>query len=483
MLDYPVSLLARVLDARLQGSGEGLVRRVSTDSRDIRPGDLFVALQGERVDGHKFVADALKQGAAAALVAEGRLPAGTAKAGAVLGVPDPLRSLGDLALWHRNRFPNLRMVAVTGSVGKTTTKDLIAGVLGQQWNTLKSPGNHNTEIGLPLALLQLTEQHQAAVMELAMRGPGQIRYLARLVRPEVVAITLIGLSHIELLGSRDAIAAAKGEALDFLPVGGVAVLNCDDRYFDFLSARVPPGAVIQPYGLQQGGRDAVSGMYLGPGESADNRGEALLGSRFSLQLARDRTVHRAWVPLLGKHNVSNALAAAAVGQALGISPLRIRRGLAEAEISAMRMTLHRLPDCLVIDDAYNASSPEAMEGALDVLKEADGLRRVAVLGSMLELGPESDAAHRRVGEYVTGIKPHLLITVGEGGARIAESARAAGLNAANIVTCPDNEAVVAALQERKRPGDVILVKGSRGMAMEHVVRALRGEAAQRGAAA
>lgn len=468
MLDYRLDLLARILDARLQGPGDAIIRRVVTDSRDIQPGDLFVALKGERVDGHQFVPDVLAQGAAA-LVQSESLPRGATKAQPLLQVRDPLTALGQLGLWHRNRF-DVRMVAVTGSVGKTTTKDLIAGVLSQQWKTLKSPGNRNTEIGLPLALLDLRKEHQAAVVEMAMRGPGQIRELARLARPDVGVITNIGLSHIEVLGSQEAIAEAKAEVLDFLPHNGTAVLNADDSYFDFLRGRVPEGAHLLAFSERRSDRDLVSGMYLGPGEQ-----EGVLGARFSLRGARERTVQRCWIPLLGRHNVCNALAAAAVGQALGVSPLRIRRGLADAQISGMRMALHRLPDGgTLVDDAYNASSPEAVESALEVLRELDGLRRVAVLGSMLELGPASEAAHRQVGEFAARIAPKLLITVGEGGSQIAEAAREAGLPAETIVTCRSNEEVTAELKQRRRPGDVILVKGSRGMAMESVVAALRG---------
>jgi UDP-N-acetylmuramoyl-tripeptide--D-alanyl-D-alanine ligase len=231
---------------------------------------------------------------------------------------------------------------------------------------------------------------------------------------------------------------------------------------------------VLAFGLGKHSRDTVNGMYLGPGEQLVGDTN-VLGARFTLNAARDKAVQRAWIPLLGRHNVSNALAAAAVGQALGISPLRVRRGLAEAQISGMRMTVYRLNDgTLLIDDAYNASSPEAMEGALDVLKETDGFRRLAVLGSMLELGPASDAAHKRVGEYVARVKPDVLVTVGEGGSQIAAAAVKSGLKSEIVTECADNDGVIAALAEQRRPGDVILVKGSRGMAMEHVVRALRG---------
>jgi UDP-N-acetylmuramoyl-tripeptide--D-alanyl-D-alanine ligase len=473
MLDYPIGLLARVLDARLEGSGDEVVRRVCTDSRKIEPGDLFVAIPGENFDGHRFVKDSLAKGAVAALANREQLPPDAASAGPLIAVSDPLKSLGDLGAWHRDRF-NVRMVAVTGSVGKTTTKDLVAGVLSQQWTTLKSPGNLNNEIGLPLALLDLRAEHQAAVVELAMRGPGQIRYLARIARPEVAIITNIGLSHIELLGSQEAIAHAKAEVLDFLPESGTAVLNADDSFFPVLRDLVPPRTQVLSYGLERPERDSVSGHYLGPAGVEDREKEPVMGARFSLRLAREKSVQRAFIPLLGRHNVCNALGAAAVGQALGISPLRIRRGLAEAEISGMRMTAHDLPGGgTLLDDAYNASTPEAMESALEVLVEMPGLRKVAVLGSMLELGPASEAAHERVGKAVAQAKPNVLVTVGEGGAKIAASALNAGLPSDRVTQCTTNEEAVAAVLPLRRPGDIVLVKGSRGVAMEHVVAALR----------
>jgi UDP-N-acetylmuramoyl-tripeptide--D-alanyl-D-alanine ligase len=473
-LDYPLDLLARVLHANLRGSGEARVVRVCTDSRQIQPGDLFVALSGENFDGHRFVADVLQKGAIGAIVSPERLAGQRFASGALLEVPDPLLALGRLAAWHRNRF-RVRMVAVTGSVGKTTTKDLVASVLSRQWNTLKNPGNLNAEIGLPLTLLQLRAEHEAAVVEMAMRGSGQIRYLAEIARPEVAVITYIGLSHVELLGSQDAIAAAKAEVLDYLPHGGTAVLNGNDRYFRQFAAALPPGVRVAPFGPEDVVKDGTSGAYLGIGPRPGERSGDALGTRFTLRLVPGQSVRWAWVPLLGRHNMSNALAAAAVGQALGVSWPRINRGLADAEISGMRMALHRLRDgSTLLDDAYNASSPEAVIGALEVLGEMQGLRKIAILGSMLELGHESDAAHRRVGEAVARTAPTHLYTVGEGGALIAESARAAGMAADAITVCGDNAEALAEYGARRRAGDVILVKGSRGVAMEAVVQGLRG---------
>jgi UDP-N-acetylmuramoyl-tripeptide--D-alanyl-D-alanine ligase len=465
MLAYPLDLLARVMEATRPAAGDRVVRRVSTDSRKVEAGDLFFALTGENFDGHQFVAGALEKGAVGAVVAKGRAPKGVK--GPVLEVADPLLALGMLGAWHRNRFP-VKMVAVTGSVGKTTTKDLIASVLSLRWTTLKSPGNLNAEIGLPLTLLELRAHHQVGVVELAMRGAGQIRYLARIARPDVAVITNIGLSHMELLGSQDAIAAAKGEVLEFLPHGGIAVLNADDRYYPYLDGLRPPDTRSVAFGLDRNQREHVSGLYLGTGTH-----EGVAGARFMLRGAGERTVRPAWIPLLGVHNVRNAAAAAAVGQALGMSAHRILRGLARAEISAMRMAVHPLPDGgTLVDDAYNASSPEAMIGALDVLRELPGSRKIAVLGNMLELGPGSEAAHRDVGAAAAGVAPAVLITVGDRAALIAREAVARGLPQAQVRVCADNDEATAVLAENRRAGDVVLIKGSRGMQMEAVVRRL-----------
>lgn len=478
MLDCPLDLLARVLNARLRsasGTPEAPVRRVRVDSRQVEPGDLFVALPGEQTDGHQFLNDAFARGAVGAIVQRRRTPAG-APAGPLVEVADSLLALGELAAWHRNRF-DLPVIAVTGSVGKTTTKDFIAGVLSRQWKTLKNPASWNAEVGLPLTLLELDASHQAAVVEMAMRGPNQIRYLARIARARIAVITHVGLSHMELLGSQDAIAAAKAEVLEYLPHDGSAILNADDPYFDFLSSRVAPGARILPFALDHDVRNAVAGAYLGAGPQEAPRGTAAasgpLGARFAVRGAGGRKVSRMWIPLLGKHNVRNALAAAAVGDVLGISPTRIARGLAEAETSAMRMTPRVLTGGgTLLDDAYNASTPEAMLAALDVLREMPGTRKIAVLGTMMELGEASEEAHTRVGEGLARLSPDLLVAVGEGGARIASGATGAGLAPGNIARRGTNEEALELLREARRPGDVILVKGSRGMAMESIVRGL-----------
>jgi UDP-N-acetylmuramoyl-tripeptide--D-alanyl-D-alanine ligase len=471
MLDCRLDLVARVLGAPVPADGAGAVRQVRVDSRSIEPGDLFVALRGERADGHSFVAHALERGAAGALVATAWNP--NVPPARLVTVADPLTALGELAAWHRSRF-RPHVVAVTGSVGKTTTKDLVAAVLAQQWETLRSPASWNAEVGLPLTLLQLTEEHQAVVVEMAMRGPGQIRYLAGIARPETAVITNIGLSHLELLGSQEAICAAKAEVLDYLPRSGTAVLNADDAFYPKLRSRVPPGTRVQPYSMSGGGSDCVVGTYLHQGPPLEGRGGVeVLGSRFAVRLPGEQAVRRGWVPLLGRHNVANAVAAAAVGVSLGISPQRILRGLAHAVTSAQRMTVRMLPGgAMVLDDSYNASTPEAMLAALEVLQETAAERRIATLGTMLELGPASEAAHRRVGQGVAALRPDLLVGVGEGGSRIAATAVQAGLAPGTVAKCPGNDEALALLREALRPGDVVLVKGSRGLAMESIVEGL-----------
>jgi UDP-N-acetylmuramoyl-tripeptide--D-alanyl-D-alanine ligase len=472
MIDYPLDLVARVLEARLEGRFERRARGVSIDSRSVQEGDLFFALPGEKTDGHNFLSDAFKRGAVGAVVAPERIPRSFSRSGALLEVPDPLLALGAFAAWHRDRFP-VRVIAVTGSVGKTTTKDFIAGIVSKQWTTLKSPASYNAEIGVPLTLLQLRKEHQMAVVEMAMRGPGQIRYLARLARPEVGVITNIGSSHLELLGSREAIAEAKAELLDYLPNGGAVVLNIDDNYFDFMKSRVPPGVAIHSFGVERAKRESVTGSYLGPTTPGERGAAEAVGARFTIRGAQGQRVAWVTLPLLGRHNMRNALAAAAVAQALGVSLPRICRGLGDAETSAMRMAVRRLKDeTVVLDDAYNASSPEAMLAALEVLGELTALRKIAVLGSMLELGEASELAHEEVGEAVAKIRPSTLITVGAEAERIAKSAVANGIRPEQVIACANNDEAAQRLRARRRPGDVILVKGSRGMAMESIVKTL-----------
>lgn len=466
MILFTAAEAAGAVGGRLLGGsgGEG-IRRVVVDSRAAGPGDLFVAVPGRRVDGHAFVGEALARGAVAALVS--RVPSGEAPAGpdpppaALILVDDTVAALGRLAAWHRARFA-VDVVGVTGSVGKTTTKEMTAAALATRLRVLRSPGNLNTEIGLPLALLELRPEHQAAVLEMAMRGPGQIRYLARLARPRVGVLTVIGETHAELLGSVEAVALAKRELIEELPPEGWAVLNADDP-------RQRPMAAAT--------RARV--VWYGLGSEAQVRAEDPVpcgtGVRFRLrapELAEGEAV--VTLPMPGRHHVSDALAAAATGLVLGLDLGEIARGLARVTLPEMRSRILALGGLTVIDDTYNAS-PASVKAALETLDQVASGRRVAVLGDMLELGTYALAGHREVGQAAARVD--LLLTVGTHARHIREAAVAAGLAPERALHCADRAEALAILQRLLRPGDTVLVKGSRALRLEAVVSGLAAWAA------
>ncbi|MCL6450028.1 MAG: UDP-N-acetylmuramoyl-tripeptide--D-alanyl-D-alanine ligase [Acetobacteraceae bacterium] len=436
---------------------------VEVDSRRVQPGDLFCALAGSRTDGHRFVGQAFERGAAGALVSRWPLPPPgdpvPLEAGrAVVLVDDTLAALGRLSAFHRTRFEPL-VVAVTGSVGKTTTKDMAAAVLARRYRTLKTEGNYNTEVGLPLTLLRLRRDHQAAVLEMGMRGRGEIAYLAGLARPRVGVVTNVGPTHLERLGSLEAVAQAKGELLSALPHGGTAVLNSDDTWCRGLGRET--AARVLWFGLEPGAEVTA--------EALASRG--LEGSTFVLASPWGRAPVS--LPLPGRHQVMNALAAAAVGLALGVEPGEVGRGLAEAEPGEFRMQVLERPGLTILADCYNAS-PASVRAALCILAEVAGGRRVAVLGDMLELGSFEVEGHREVGRAAVAAGVGLLVTVGPRARMIAEEARAAGLPAYAVLEADDNPGALSLLRGVLRPEDTVLVKGSRALGMEAIVAGLEG---------
>lgn len=440
----------------IQGETAGQVGGVSTDSRKLRPGELFIALRGENFDGLDFVAQALQRGAAAALVSA---PPQQPVNGTLLLAPDTLRALGALAASWRKKF-DLPVVAVTGSVGKTTTKEMIAAILAEMGEVLKTPVNYNNEIGVPRAVLQLNANHKSAVFELAMRGRGQIRYLAEIVAPTVGVITNVGASHLELLGSREEIAAAKGELLEAMGPRGVAVLPEESEHFAFLRQKAGP---VVSFGLARGDVRAQN-ISADPG-----------GVKFRLWLPEGAGGGGDWyavkLSITGKHNVINATAAAAAAKCAGASPAQIVRGLEAVMSVAGRMRVLQSPaGFTIIDDAYNAS-PDSMKAALEALAEMEGGGKIAVLGEMRELGPESAALHRALGRQAAAIPLELLVTVGEMGKEIASGA-ADALSSAAIEFVPDAQAALQLLSRLVRKGDVVLVKASRAVGLEAVVEGL-----------
>ena len=440
------------------------IRRVVTDSRLVRKGDLFIAFQGERFDAHTFVPKVFAQGAVCAIVQEDyRLPPMQKRTAMpiVLGVRDTLEAFQRLATHYRNRFP-IPVIAITGSNGKTTTKEMVAHVVAQRWKTLKTEGNLNNRIGVPQTLFQLAPRHQAAVIEMGVDQQGQTTRLCEIARPTIGVITNIGPDHLEFFGSMEGSAQAKAELLDHLPQDGAVVLNADDEYFDYLAARAQcrvvafgasPKAVIRAANVrtdEKGG--TVFGLVL-PGKT------------------RQTEVH---IRTQGQHNVSNALAAAAVGHALGLSGAAIAEGLSKFRPAAMRSQISSSHGVQVINDCYNAN-PASMKAAIQLLAELGrGKRSIAALGDMLELGAETKRKHREVGSFLAGQGIGHLLACGVLGRELAEGARQAGMPSDRIAELPDAQAAATALSRMVRQGDVVLVKASRGMRMEQVVEAVTG---------
>ncbi|HVY65862.1 MAG TPA: UDP-N-acetylmuramoyl-tripeptide--D-alanyl-D-alanine ligase [Gammaproteobacteria bacterium] len=434
------------------------VRRVHTDSRSVRKGDLFVALPGERFDAHEFVPAAFAAGAVAALVRADYVPPAALTGAPLIRVADPLRAYQQLAAAHRSQFA-LPLVAVTGSNGKTTTKEMVARVLGERWRTLKTEGNLNNRIGVAQTLFRLAPRHGTAVIEMGVDDMGQTTRLCEIARPTLGLITNIGPDHLEFFRTMDRSAESKAELLDALPAAGAAILNADDRYFALFRKRarcrvvsfgLTARADVRAEGIEPYGRD---------------------GTQFRLVLPGRARRTRVRIRVRGEHNVLNALAAAAVGVALGFSGSAIAAGLAKFRPAAMRSQVEVRHGVRIIVDCYNAN-PASTRAAVRLLAESAAKgRRIAVLGDMLELGPASPDLHAEVGEFVAAQGIDALIASGELARHLARGARAAGMAAVQEV--PDAPAAATALLATVRPGDVVLVKGSRGMRLERVVQALR----------
>lgn len=455
MTPLKLSDVARSVGGRLLGP-DAAVEGICTDSRQARPGMLFFALVGENADGHAYVPQALSSGAAA-VVSEQWHAQGQGSSGSLVVVADPLQALGKLGASWRKQF-DIPVVGITGSMGKTTTREMLAASLRGRVNVLVSPANFNTEIGVPLTLLDLTSEHQAAVIELAMRGSGQIAELCAIARPTAAVITNIGLTHLELLGSRDAIAAAKAELLEALPGQGWSVLNADDDFFGYLRERAL-GPVIT-FGTSALAQYRALDVTLGGDGCAT----------FALQAQEKSLPVKLRVP--GAFHVLNALAAAAAAARFGVSLEDMAAALESYEGFEKRTQLKASPrGWQVFDDTYNAS-PAATAGALDSLAsmEAAG-RRIAVLGDMRELGPQSEDLHREIGRKVAAVCPDALITVGESSIAIDEAALNAGYRGPVKHFADSNEAAEFAAAY-VRPNDVVLVKGSRALEMERVVERL-----------
>lgn len=420
---------------------------ICTDTRKVQPGDVFIALVGENFDGHEFITVAIECGAKGIIVSR---PLAVAPTGiTVITVANTLQALQGIACFHRKRF-QIPIIAITGSNGKTTTKDMIAAVLSSKFNVLKTEANFNNEIGLPLTLLQLTKEHEVAVVEMGMRGRGQIAELAAIAVPTIGVITNVGETHIELLGSIENIAAAKAELLAFIPQSGLIILNGDDHY-------------VREMAKESQSRVTLFGLAQGTLQAKNIRTD-VQGMKFECHV--NQNCFSVSIPTVGKHNVYNGLAAIAVALELNVTFPEICQGFYNFNPSPMRLHIETMGDYIVINDAYNAS-PMSMSAAIDTLVEVAPQRKVAVLGDMLELGDVAVAAHQQIGEKLAKCQIDLVVTVGELASHIAKAASEAGIRVA--IPCSSHEEAQVNLTALLQAGDTILIKGSRGMKMENII--------------
>jgi UDP-N-acetylmuramoyl-tripeptide--D-alanyl-D-alanine ligase len=451
---YTVAQIMAITGGQLlQGSPTTPVSGFAWDSRKVSPGDCFVAMPGAQVDGHDFTVAAVQAGAVCVLAGR-EVAAGT---GALILTEDPLLALGKLGRHHRSRFP-IPIVGVTGSVGKTTTKEMVAAVLAERLRVFRNPGNLNSEVGMPVALMGLDETHEVGVLEMGMRALGEITYLISIAAPSVGVVTNVGLSHLELLGSQANIALAKSELVRGLAPDGAAVLNADDPLVAGMAAVSPAPVWYYGFTAQSRGDRWVTAREIA------REGEA--GQRFVLVTSQGEA--EAYLPAPGKYNVHNAMAAVAVALALGMDLGEAAVGLARYRPSGNRMRVVRLGSVRLLDDTYNAA-PNSVIPALEVMREMAGTGRcVAVLGDMYELGEYQAQAHREVGVAAAQLAD-VIVTVGELARMIAE---AAGPRA--VASVSKNE-LVPVLKGLLQPGDTLLVKGSRGLALEDIVAVLEKE--------
>ncbi len=444
-------------------------RNAVIDSRLAQHDSLFIALRGEKDDGHNYVNDALERGASAAVIdtiIDGLPPIVDTTQRPLLSPPealtpplcllveDTLKALQDMAAYHRRRF-DIRVIGVTGSIGKTTAKEAIYSVLSKSFPTLKSEENLNNEIGLPLALLGLDDSHKKVVLEMGMYALGEIAQLAAIALPQVGVVTNVTRSHLERLGSLKRIAQAKAELIQALPPDGTAILNGDDSRVKAMGSMTK--AQVLYYGLSPACHLRASHI--------ESRG--LDGIRFRMHYGHE--ILHIKVPLLGRHSVHTALAAAAVGITEGQPWGRIVTGLRDLAVQLRLIATPGMKGSIIIDDSYNAS-PTSTLAALNLLAELKG-RKIAVLGDMLELGSYEEEGHRKVGRRVAEVADRL-VTVGALGTIIGQEAVAIGMDKDDVFFAKDNREAVQVLQGVVAPGDLILVKGSRGMHMEEIVAQL-----------
>ncbi|MBU4310653.1 UDP-N-acetylmuramoyl-tripeptide--D-alanyl-D-alanine ligase [bacterium] len=464
-----VSELVKATGGRLiQGNPKGKISGISTDSRKIEKNELFIALKGPRYDGHDFVQEAIKKGTSGILVSqspitdhsapEGRDLASGGRSPITILVRDTLRALGQIAKYYREKF-TLPVIAVTGSTGKTTTKDMIASILSLERAVLKTQGNFNNEVGVPLTLFRLSREHEVAVLELGMSALGEIERLTRISSPKIGVMTNVGEVHLQYLGNIQRVARAEAELVYALGKDDVAILNIDDPYVREMRKGIK--ARIITYGIRR--RAQVRAQRI------ENLREE--GMRFILRIGKETFPLR--LRCLGCHNIYNALAATSAAHALGMKRKMIQEGLSQFPPLAGRMRIIKMRGFTILDDTYNAS-PKSFIAAIETLRGLSPKgRKIIVAGDMLELGKRAPLAHKETGIYVVHSGIDRLITCGNLAEYIAQGAIGAGMEEKRIITCRNREEAGDRLSALVKEGDIILIKGSRATGMEEIIDKLR----------
>lgn len=436
--------IANAVSGTLKGENK-IITSISTDTRTIEKDSLFVCIKGENFNGHTFANKAIESGAVCVLAEE------EVECSSVIYVKSTRQAQLDLAGYYRKKF-NIPVVGITGSVGKTTTKEMISCVLNEKFETLKTEGNFNNDIGLPRMIFRLDETYTAAVLEMGMSNLGEISALTKAAQPTCSVISNIGVSHIENLGSRENILKAKLEILEGMEKGSTLFINGDD---DMLSTAENENYNIVRYGINAENLD----FYV---ENIQSDSEKTVFNIVSKDARQKITL-----PTVGIHNVYNALAAFAVGTHHGITPDKCASALEKYVPSGMRQKIVKKNNITFIEDCYNAS-PDSQKASMNALMSIEGKRHIAVIGDMLELGSYSEKAHRDVGEYAAKMQVDMLFTYGKESEFSADSAKKAGLQ--NVFTFSDKEELAKTLLETQRQGDVISFKASRGMRLEDVIK-------------
>jgi UDP-N-acetylmuramoyl-tripeptide--D-alanyl-D-alanine ligase len=443
-----ISQIVELAGGKLEsGDGNILIDKASTDSRTLKRGELFVALRGENFDGHNFIQAAEKAGAAGAIVDvkwNGKTKL------AIIRVQDTLVAYQNLAANYRKSL-SLKVLAITGSNGKTSTKDFAASVLGQKFRVTKTEGNFNNHVGLPRTILEANSQHELAVWEIGMNHPGEIATLAKIAAPDAAIITNIGVAHIEFMGSREAIALEKGALAEAIGPNGTVILNADDPFSPQIAKRTRARTIFA--GIENGSVRATDIQ-----QSPD-------GSEFTIIESAHRC--RAQLPVAGLHMVQNAMLAVAAGRTFGLLLEECAAGLAAAPLTKARLQIRDINGVQFLDDSYNAN-PDSVKAALRTLVELDvDGKRIAVLGEMRELGDESERGHREVGEAAAQYRIDCLIAIGDNAAPISDAAENAGLE--QTISVSSTTEAAEKLAEIAEPGDLVLIKGSRLARTEDVI--------------